>query len=147
METPEWHNDSECGKPENVQYQNNFFANKASQTQKALSLCELCPVREECLKWSLESKQLWGVWGGLTYKQIRRTLSINWEGQEMRHKRFPLCPYCKTKTKNLRTKTVERPIIGRWATMRVVECLECNFSWQSRTSANAVDAYHAQKNK
>jgi transcription elongation factor Elf1 len=27
--------------------------------------------------------------------------------------------------------------------MRVVECSICKFEWQSRTSANAVDAYHA----
>ena len=29
--------------------------------------------------------------------------------------------------------------------MRMVECTECGFEWQSRTSANAVDAYHAQR--
>ena len=42
------------------------------------------------------------------------------------------------------TKTVKRPSGGRWATMRMVECSHCSFEWQSRTSANAVDAYKAQ---
>jgi hypothetical protein len=26
--------------------------------------------------------------------------------------------------------------------MRLVECLDCGFLWRSRTSANAVNAYH-----
>lgn len=143
----DWHEDSACGDPKNLEYVNNFFANKPSQVGKALRICGACPVKRDCLKWALESKQVWGVWGGLTYKQIRRTLSVNWDGQEMRHKRFPLCPYCKAKTNKLVTKTVERPVVGRWSTMRVVECTDCQFSWQSRTSANAVDAYYAQLEK
>lgn len=147
IDTPDWHEDAACSDPTNAEYIDSFFANKPSKTHLAIKICQSCPVRRDCLKWALEGKQIWGVWGGLTYKQIRRTLSVNWDGQEMRHKRFPLCPYCKAKTSSLFTKTVERPVVGRWATMRVVECLDCSFTWQSRTSANAVDAYHAQKNK
>ena len=65
----------------------------------------------------------------------------------MRHRRFPLCPICKAKTSSLKTKTVERPNKGRWATMKVVECVDCGFNWQSRTSANAVEAFHAQESR
>jgi len=43
--------------------------------------------------------------------------------------------------------TVERPNKGRWATMKVVECIDCGFNWQSRTSANAVEAFHAQESR
>jgi WhiB family transcriptional regulator, redox-sensing transcriptional regulator len=147
FDSPNWHEDAECAKPKNAKYQDAFFANKPSQQNPALRLCAQCPVRQECLKWGLETKQVWGIWGGLNYKKIRRTLSINWDGQEMRHKRFPLCPYCNAKTSSLSTKTVDRPTIGRWATMRIVECSDCKFSWQSRTSANAVDAYHSQESR
>ena len=147
LEFEAWHEDAECAKPINKKYVENFFANKPSQQYYALKICEPCPVRAQCLKWALESKQVWGIWGGLTYKQIRRTLSINWEGQEMRHNRFPLCPYCKSKTDSLETKTISRPNGGRWATMKMVHCKTCFFSWQSRTSANAVDAYHSQETR
>ena len=147
LDSPEWHDDAECAKPENAKYINNFFANKPSQQYPALKICEACPIKDICLKSALEEKQIWGIWGGLTPKKIRRTLSVNWDGQEMRHKRFPLCPSCKAKTSSLITKTVERPIVARWSTMRVVECVDCSFTWQSRTSANAVDAYHAQQAK
>lgn len=145
IESPDWHEDAECAKPVNRIYIDNFFANKPAQQWEAKKLCGECPVRAECLKWALEEKQIWGIWGGLTPKKIRRTLSVNWEGQEMRHKRFPLCPLCQAKTDSLTSKTVNRPSRGRWSTMKIVECLDCGFNWQSRTSANAVDAYHSRK--
>lgn len=147
IESPDWHEDAECAKPVNRIYIENFFANKPAQQWEAKKLCGECPVRAECLKWALEEKQIWGIWGGLTPKKIRRTLSVNWEGQEMRHKRFPLCPLCQAKTDALISKTVNRPSRGRWSTMKIVECLDCGFNWQSRTSANAVDAFHSQKAK
>jgi WhiB family redox-sensing transcriptional regulator len=147
IDTPDWHEDANCAIPKNSEHIDKFFANKPSQQYQAKKLCNSCPVRLDCAKWGLENKQIWGIWGGLTNKQIRRTLSVNWEGQEMRHNRFPLCPGCKAKTSSLTTKTVERPNGGRWSTMKIVECLDCKFSWQSRTSANAVEAYHAQESK
>lgn len=147
IDSPEWHENAECAKPANREHIEKFFANKPAQQLPAKKMCGECPVRAECTKWALENKQIWGIWGGLTPAQTRRTLSVNWEGQEMRHKRFPLCPYCKAKTSSLFTKTVDRPNKGRWSTMRIVECNDCGFNWQSRTSANAVEAFHAKTGK
>jgi hypothetical protein len=31
--------------------------------------------------------------------------------------------------------------------MRLVHCTACDFTWRSRTSANAVDAYHVERNE
>jgi len=45
----------------------------------------------------------------------------------------------------LETLTVPVPGGGRWATMRLVHCTACDFTWRSRTSANAVDAYHVDR--
>lgn len=42
---------------------------------------------------------------------------------------------------------VDTPNGGRWATMRLVHCTACDFTWRSRTSANAVDAYHVERNE
>ena len=140
---PDWHENAECAKPENSDKIEKFFANKPSQQVAALKLCGACPVKRDCAQWALDHKQIWGIWGGLDSQQIRNTLSVNWEGQEMRYKRFPLCPGCRAKTDKLKTATVERPEGGRWATMRIVRCDSCHFTWQSRTSANAVDAFHA----
>lgn len=144
FDSPDWHEDAECAKPENADKIDNFFANKPAQQWEAKKLCNQCPVRRDCAKWALDNKQLWGIWGGLDSQKIRNTLSVNWEGQEMRYKRFPLCPGCGAKTEHLKTATVDRPEGGRWATMRIVRCDKCQFTWQSRTSSNAVDAYHAK---
>lgn len=144
---PDWHDDAECAKSKYKDSVPNFFANKPSQQWAAKKICNSCPVKRDCLAWALNSRQIWGIWGGLDSGQLRNTLSVGWDGNEMRYKRFPLCPSCRSKTSELETATVERPEGGRWATMRVVRCKNCDFIWQSRTSANAVDAFHAQKDK
>jgi WhiB family redox-sensing transcriptional regulator len=140
-----WEENAECAKPVNRDKINFFFSNKTTERHEAKNICFSCPVRKDCIQWALESKQLWGIWGGRDEYEIRRILSVTWEGQEVRKNRFPTCPYCSAPTIKLSTKTVNRPGGGRWATMRVVECADCDFQWQSRTSANAVDAYASQR--
>lgn len=46
-----------------------------SQTERAKTVCHGCPVRAECLEWSLVTAQDAGVWGGLDEderREIRR---------------------------------------------------------------------------
>ena len=38
------------------------------ERQTALAYCAVCPVREECLDFALETNQEHGIWGGLTVK-------------------------------------------------------------------------------
>ncbi|MGP4000076.1 WhiB family transcriptional regulator [Streptomyces sp. 8N706] len=45
----------------------------ALQAQEAKSVCEHCPVTEQCLEWALRNNQDSGVWGGLDENE-RRTL-------------------------------------------------------------------------
>jgi hypothetical protein len=40
---------------------------------KARAICDLCPVRVECLEWALTEPQLfWGIWAGYTPGQLSR---------------------------------------------------------------------------
>lgn len=51
-----------------------FFAGTeeiARGWQQAVKLCKSCPVKRECLDYSLEADELYGVWGGLTANQRR----------------------------------------------------------------------------
>ena len=41
------------------------------QIEEAKSVCRLCPVREDCLQFALESGQDAGVWGGLSEDERR----------------------------------------------------------------------------
>jgi WhiB family redox-sensing transcriptional regulator len=40
-------------------------------TGPAKAICTLCPVREECLQWALDTAQDAGVWGGLSEEERR----------------------------------------------------------------------------
>lgn len=137
-----WQPNAECGKPEYQEFMEFFFSNDPQERYAAKNLCFQCPVRKDCVKWALESKEIWGVWGGRDENEIRRTLSVNADGEEIRRDRYPQCPYCTARTSRLSTHIVDNPDGGRWTTMRLVECLDCGFVWRSRTSANAVNAYH-----
>jgi WhiB family redox-sensing transcriptional regulator len=37
----------------------------------ALRVCHSCPVRAECLRWAVEAKEYYGIWGGTTEKERR----------------------------------------------------------------------------
>jgi len=141
----EWMADSECAKVGYRGKEDIFFSYKPEDRHEAKNICYSCPVRDLCLKWALENKEIWGIWGGRDELEIRKTLSVNAEGVEVRLRRYPICPYCSASTSKLKAKIVEKPGGGRWTTMRVVECSDCGFEWRSRTSANAVNAYFADK--
>jgi len=40
--------------------------------KQAKALCRTCPVREDCLLFALETKQVDGIWGGTTEDERRR---------------------------------------------------------------------------
>ncbi|MET9804531.1 WhiB family transcriptional regulator [Streptomyces sp. NPDC006368] len=41
------------------------------QAETAKSVCRRCPVREQCLRWAVETRQETGVWGGLSEDERR----------------------------------------------------------------------------
>jgi WhiB family redox-sensing transcriptional regulator len=136
-----WQLNAECAKSKNSHYINLFFSSNSKEKNFAKNLCFSCPVRSSCLQWALEHKQLWGVWGGNSETELRKTLSVTHTGEEVRKKGPPLCPYCSSQPENLEVTVENLPNGGRWTTAKIVTCLICGFAWKSRTSANAVNAY------
>jgi WhiB family redox-sensing transcriptional regulator len=51
-----------------------FYAESGSRDERAiaLSVCQRCPVRNECLEEALTVPERFGIWGGLTELQRRR---------------------------------------------------------------------------
>ncbi|MDO0917655.1 WhiB family transcriptional regulator [Streptomyces sp. DT2A-34] len=43
------------------------------QTEQAKAVCRRCSVREQCLRWALDTEQHIGIWGG-TSENERRAL-------------------------------------------------------------------------
>ncbi|MBW1603564.1 WhiB family transcriptional regulator [Streptomyces sp. JJ66] len=41
------------------------------QLEEAKTFCRSCPVQEMCLQWALETRQDFGVWGGLSEDERR----------------------------------------------------------------------------
>lgn len=141
----EWQKDALCGLPEFSHAQKWFFSRDPKERYDAKNLCFSCPVRKDCIQWALENRQIWGVWGGRDEVDLRRALSVSHDGEETRRRRFPNCPYCSARPSKLETGVAEVPGGGRWKTAKIVTCTSCGFSWRSRTSANAVDTYHAER--
>ncbi|MFC8089349.1 WhiB family transcriptional regulator [Streptomyces sp. NPDC057301] len=41
------------------------------QTEQAKAVCRRCSVREECLRWALDTEQFIGIWGGKSEDERR----------------------------------------------------------------------------
>lgn len=141
----EWQRSAVCAKPQNKNKIDWFFSSNFQEKYAAKNLCFTCPVRKDCLQWSLEHRQIWGVWGGKDEVELRRTLSVSYLGDEVRRRRYPNCPYCTARPGKLKVSVEKLSATGRWTTAKVVTCTECGFCWRSRTSANAVEAYKIER--
>ena len=51
-----------------------FFPNSKADEKAALALCTMCPVIRECQGYSIDARETFGVWGGLTEKQRKMEL-------------------------------------------------------------------------
>jgi WhiB family redox-sensing transcriptional regulator len=51
-----------------------FFPDSESDAVDAVRICRGCPVLGECRDWALDTRVRYGVWGGLTEKDRRRSL-------------------------------------------------------------------------
>jgi WhiB family redox-sensing transcriptional regulator len=52
-----------------------FHPDKSGTVEPAKAVCAVCPVRERCLSYALETNQRFGVWGG-TSAQERQALRL-----------------------------------------------------------------------
>lgn len=150
MTTHNWHEDSLCSTSYYLKYKEHFFSENEKQIAEAKEICFICPVRKECLRAALNNKEVWGVWGGRDEIEIRNTLSVNDDGQEVRRSKdgiAPVCLYCDASTKNLTITEVEAEGGGRWTTKKIISCSRCGFDWTSRTSANAIESYLAMRER
>jgi Zn ribbon nucleic-acid-binding protein len=136
-----------CSQPEHLDKRDSFMAATALERRDARNLCgtlgqeNACPVRETCLKWALENKAVWGVWGGCDESELRRALWVDAQGHSKPRCRFPNCPNCKSRPNKLRI------IQELDSSVPTVHCVACNFSWRSRTSALAVKAYQRTRDR
>lgn len=51
-----------------------WFTHSKGNIRSAKLVCSVCPVADECLLYAYETKQQFGIWGGLTTVERRRLL-------------------------------------------------------------------------
>lgn len=67
IEDADWTDDARCRGLDPDQ----FFVRGASQSRKAIKVCQRCTVQQDCLQYALDHQIDFGVWGGLTERQRR----------------------------------------------------------------------------
>lgn len=50
-----------------------WFSNDFAEMQLAQRICWKCPVIAECLIEAYENNEVYGIWGGMTAKERKRT--------------------------------------------------------------------------
>ena len=45
-----------------------------AKAPKAVAICKVCPVQQDCLEFAVENHIQYGIWGGLNYPQRKRYL-------------------------------------------------------------------------
>jgi WhiB family redox-sensing transcriptional regulator len=43
-----------------------------NEAKVAKKVCMTCPVRQECLQYALDNDEVWGIWGGTSYRERKR---------------------------------------------------------------------------
>lgn len=71
LKPPEWTKDALC-----AQIDPDFwFPEQGEPTKAPKRVCMVCPVRVECLEYSIDHKIPNGIWGGLSALERRRLIS------------------------------------------------------------------------
>ena len=68
-----WFVDAQCqGTDNGVFFPDERGAAVRNTIRLAKSICMSCTVRDQCLDYAIESKQIEGIWGGLTPKERKK---------------------------------------------------------------------------
>lgn len=51
-----------------------FFGATRDDERAAVRICGTCTVKDECLSFAVETRERFGVWGGMTERQRKRLL-------------------------------------------------------------------------
>jgi len=68
LPTPSWMREAACTTADPDLF---FPEDSRSPATEAKEICAACPARPECLQYSLDAAEEFGVWGGLTEKERR----------------------------------------------------------------------------
>lgn len=69
MAEPTWRDDAACRGHDDADW---WFSYRPDEQAQALRVCADCPVAGECLAYAADTRQEYGVWGGVLEHHLRR---------------------------------------------------------------------------
>lgn len=69
-----------CASDPDLFFPDGTAGHRLAQAEEAKALCRRCPVMEPCQEWALETREAYGVWGGLDERQRRSILRARARG-------------------------------------------------------------------
>jgi hypothetical protein len=116
---------------------NLWFSVDPKKQSKAVSICQTCPFKDACLQMAVDTKEIYGTWGGTTEQELKQAFSP--------HPYTPLnCIRCKNTEPATFAQTGTHEVNGgtRWINP-LIECGKCGFAWdipQARWNRQKVEA-------
>ena len=107
-----------------------FHSEEPAEIDRALAMCNECPVKRQCLQFALDNYERFGVWGGRTEVELRKALSIDQRGAPVLRKTPLKCPYCGSSS-----SVVELPEL---ITRRQLHCQLCDTIWRPKKVLKVV---------
>lgn len=69
---PEWYDRANChGVGAGL-----FYVERGASAVEAIAVCRDCEVRSECLRLALDRREIFGIWGGYSQRQLRAMRAI-----------------------------------------------------------------------
>lgn len=106
-----------------------FFSDNRKDWAKAKTICRKCPVMDLCLGYALETKQVYGVWGGADQRQLREAVGLDAKEQPFSWGTLR-CPSCRT-AQPAEDRDIENATNAQrrgWINVRRF-CRECHIEW------------------
>jgi WhiB family transcriptional regulator, redox-sensing transcriptional regulator len=75
-----WRDQAACRDVVTAEY-DPFFADTAELQAEAITICETCPVRDDCLTFAVRTGHQYGIWGGQPQQFIRRLIALERAGR------------------------------------------------------------------
>lgn len=52
-----------------------FFPEQGGSSQDAKRICAACDVRAQCLQYAIDHEERWGMWGGVSERNLRKLIA------------------------------------------------------------------------
>jgi len=100
-----------------------FYSYDPKDIKEAKEICDSCPLKRVCLETALSNSEIFGVWGGASYSELRLAQSVDINGELKEYDTPIKCPWCGPHS----TKHLEVDKKRRGGTQ--IYCTNCNLTW------------------